>query len=139
MLEPRPVRGRAMLALLALLASTRPAFAGDEPSTEGKPPAENETPSEANTPQPSGEADAPSPSAGERALATGAAVVPGVLVHGMGHYVAGETTTGHRLLIAQGVGFGLVLGGGGARGGAHRGGSAGAERASQGRGESGGG
>ena len=45
-------------------------------------------------------------------VAVGAAVVPGVLVHGMGHYVAGESTTGHRLLIAEGAGFGLVLGGG---------------------------
>ena len=53
----------------------------------------------------------PRPSDAERALATGAAVVPGIVVHGMGHYVAGESGTGTRLLIGEGVGFGLLFGG----------------------------
>lgn len=42
-----------------------------------------------------------------------AAVVPGVLIHGSGHYVAGDTETAAELLIAQGVGLGMILVGGG--------------------------
>jgi hypothetical protein len=52
------------------------------------------------------------PSAGERALAGGAAVVPGALVHGAGHFVMGESKTAGRLLIAEGVGLGMILAGG---------------------------
>jgi hypothetical protein len=52
------------------------------------------------------------PSTGDRALATGAAVVPGVLVHGSGHFVAGESQTARRLLVAEGVGLGMILAGG---------------------------
>jgi len=37
------------------------------------------------------------------------AVVPGALVHGVGHFVAGDSDTGWTLLGAQGVGLGLVL------------------------------
>jgi hypothetical protein len=51
------------------------------------------------------------PSTGERALASAGAAVPGVVVHGTGHYIAGETTTANRLLVAEGVGLGLTLGG----------------------------
>lgn len=54
------------------------------------------------------------PSTTRRVLATGAAVVPGLLIHGSGHFAVGETKTGWRLLIAQGVGIGMVaLGGAG--------------------------
>jgi hypothetical protein len=47
-----------------------------------------------------------------RALAAGAAVIPGAVVHGTGHYVLGQTRTGNRLLLAEGVGLGMFLGGG---------------------------
>jgi hypothetical protein len=96
---------------MALLASARPAMAADEPSTEKEP--STEAPSAESDPPGATESEPP-PSTGERALAAGASVVPGVLVHGMGHYVAGESTTGTRLLVAEGVGLGLVLGGGSA-------------------------
>ena len=52
------------------------------------------------------------PGSGRRVLATGAALVPGVIVHGSGHYVLGETETGNKLLLAEGIGAGMVLGGG---------------------------
>jgi hypothetical protein len=124
------VRGCATFVLLALLASSQSAFAADEappadaqPSTENKPAPDSTdgaTPESIDSdPPPSTDSEPPEstdseppPSTGERALATGAAVVPGVLVHGMGHFVAGESTTGTRLLIGEGVGLGLLLGGG---------------------------
>jgi hypothetical protein len=61
-----------------------------------------------------GEADtALAPTSGERALALGAAVVPGVLLHGAGSYVLGRPTTAKKLLLLQGIGIGfLALGGG---------------------------
>ncbi|MDD9934402.1 MAG: hypothetical protein OXT09_12410 [Myxococcales bacterium] len=37
------------------------------------------------------------------------AVVPGVLVHGSGHLIAGETDTGLRLLALEGVGLGAAV------------------------------
>jgi hypothetical protein len=40
-----------------------------------------------------------------KALAAGAAVVPGLLVHGAGHYVAGEKRTAGRLLLIEGTGI----------------------------------
>jgi hypothetical protein len=44
-------------------------------------------------------------------LAAGAAVVPGLLVHGAGHFVAGDSTTARRLLLVQGGGFlGVLVG-----------------------------
>jgi hypothetical protein len=56
-------------------------------------------------------AEEPVRSPGRQALAAGAAVVPGVLVHGSGHFVAGDTSTGYRLLELEGIGVGtLALG-----------------------------
>jgi hypothetical protein len=52
------------------------------------------------------------PSPARRALGAGASVLPGALVHGSGHYVIGETDTAVNLLIAEGVGLGMLLGGG---------------------------
>ncbi|MCA9632958.1 MAG: hypothetical protein KC766_35140 [Myxococcales bacterium] len=46
-------------------------------------------------------------------LATALAVFPGALVHGTGHFVAGRSQTGRRLLLAEGIGLGMVLLGGG--------------------------
>lgn len=49
-----------------------------------------------------------------RAPAAAAALVPGVLLHGAGHYVEGDRRTAARLLAAEGIGAGsLVLGVGG--------------------------
>ncbi len=48
-------------------------------------------------------------STGERVLGTGAAIVPGLLVHGSGHMAIGETRTGLRLLAAEGAGLGMIV------------------------------
>lgn len=47
-----------------------------------------------------------------RVLPVAAAVVPGVVVHGTGHLVLGESRTGRNLLLMEGVGLGLFLAGG---------------------------
>ena len=44
-----------------------------------------------------------------RALAATVAVVPGVVVPGLGHFVAGEPRTGRRLLLTGGIGLGTVV------------------------------
>ena len=91
------MRVRAVFGFLSLVSVSNHAIAADaQPKTEPE----------------AFEREPPPPETGERALAGGAAVVPGVVVHGMGHYVAGETTTGNRLLLAEGVGLGLVFGAG---------------------------
>jgi len=91
------VRARAVFTFLSLVAFSNHAVAADAaPKTE--PEAAERAP--------------PPPETSDRALAGAAAVVPGVVVHGMGHYAAGETTTGNRLLLAEGIGLGLVFGAG---------------------------
>lgn len=53
--------------------------------------------------------DAPAESApSKRALAVGSAVVPGLALHGAGHYVLDEKRTARNLLIMEGVGVGLL-------------------------------
>ncbi|HYP90242.1 MAG TPA: hypothetical protein VEQ59_18855 [Polyangiaceae bacterium] len=47
-----------------------------------------------------------------RALPTAAAIVPGVVVHGAGHYALGEPETARQLLLMEGVGLGLFVTGG---------------------------
>jgi hypothetical protein len=74
--------------------------------------AEASSPSEPAASSSHAEAEATPPSDGERALATGAVVVPGALVHGAGHFVIGESRTAGRLLLAEGIGLGMVLAGG---------------------------
>ncbi|MBK9036105.1 MAG: hypothetical protein IPL61_33495 [Myxococcales bacterium] len=92
--ETRP-RPRVVLALrgvacaLALLAAT-PAVRADE------------------APAPT----TPALSAGRRAAAVGLAVVPGVIVPGLGTYVAREPRAARRVLATRAVGLGLMLVGG---------------------------
>jgi hypothetical protein len=47
-----------------------------------------------------------------RLLGVGAALVPGVLVHGTGHWVLGEARTARRLLLLEGLGLSAFFGGG---------------------------
>ena len=47
-----------------------------------------------------------------RALPAAAAIVPGALVHGAGHYALGEPETARQLLLMECVGLGLFLTGG---------------------------
>ena len=53
----------------------------------------------------------PVPSTARRAIGAGAAIFPGVIVHGAGHFVVGDHETGWRLLAIEGVGLGLLAGG----------------------------
>jgi hypothetical protein len=53
--------------------------------------------------------DPEEPSAGVRALGTAAWLVPGVLLHGSGHFAIGRRTTAYRLLAVEGIGLGMVL------------------------------
>ncbi len=55
--------------------------------------------------------EAPPPSR-SRAFPAAAAVVPGALVHGAGHFALGEAETARRLLLMEGIGLGLFLSGG---------------------------
>lgn len=59
-----------------------------------------------------GPARAEEPTPKRRGLAVAAALVPGAIVHGSGHYVLGDRSTARRLLIMEGVGAGLLAGGG---------------------------
>lgn len=52
------------------------------------------------------------PSGGRRALSAGAALVPGVVAHGTGHFVLGQPATGRKLLFAELSGLGLLAAGG---------------------------
>jgi hypothetical protein len=44
-------------------------------------------------------------------LAAGASIIPGLLVHGAGHFAAGESSNGYRLLAIEGVGIAGIVGG----------------------------
>ncbi|HEY6558764.1 MAG TPA: hypothetical protein VI072_15880 [Polyangiaceae bacterium] len=55
---------------------------------------------------------APHPPPLRRALAVGAALVPGVLVHGSGHYVLGQPQPASKLLWWEAAGVGGILAGG---------------------------
>ena len=52
------------------------------------------------------------PSTVRRVVSAPAAVVPGVVVHGTGHYALGETETANNLLLMEGLGLGLFFAGG---------------------------
>jgi hypothetical protein len=47
-----------------------------------------------------------------RALPAAAAAVPGVVVHGSGHWALGEPATARQLLLMEGIGLGMFLAGG---------------------------
>jgi hypothetical protein len=53
---------------------------------------------------------APTPS--QRAISLPAAIVPGAIVHGTGHFALGQPRTARRLLLMEGIGLGLFLSGG---------------------------
>ena len=46
--------------------------------------------------------------AGHRVVSVGAALVPGVVLHGSGHFALGRRTTAYRLLAIEGTGLGLL-------------------------------
>lgn len=103
-----------LLALLALLAAA-PAQADeaedlpDAPTTAAPARASSAAPASAAPASAASASQAISP--GRRALAATGAVLPGLLVHGTGHLLLGETRTGLSLLALGGAGTGLVVGG----------------------------
>lgn len=95
---------RVFRSLLVLAAS------GVWPGLAHAEPGEDQVSVAADTvPAPRNETPA-DPSAGKRALAVGAALVPGALVHGAGSYVLGDQTTAKRLLAMEAAGLGLGVG-----------------------------
>jgi hypothetical protein len=56
--------------------------------------------------------EAAGPREPRRGLAVAAAVVPGLLLHGSGHFAAGERRTARRLLLMEGIGLGMIAAGG---------------------------
>jgi hypothetical protein len=110
---PEPKRIRAMfLAAAAGLAITAPVIAQAQPS---KAPSEQASKAHASadpkSPPTSTEPAKKKPiSTRRKALAVAASLVPGVLAHGAGHFVAGDPTTGLRLLTMEGIGFGMTVG-----------------------------
>jgi len=91
------------LTFALCLASTR-AFAA---------PAESEAPTKtAPPPQPEPPPEPKPRSASSRVLPASAAVVPGLLVHGSGHFALGQPKTARNLLLMEGIGLGLFLSGG---------------------------
>jgi hypothetical protein len=47
----------------------------------------------------------------ERTLAVGASLVPGVMLHGAGHFAIGRRTTAYKLFALEGIGLALLLAG----------------------------
>jgi hypothetical protein len=84
----------------------RTSAATNEPSTARDPETAAEPASEAAAER------TERPSSTRRALALPAAVVPGVVVHGTGHFALGEPRTARRLLLMEGIGLGLFFAGG---------------------------
>lgn len=82
-------RGTALALASTLLAAV------------GAPAARADDEPEAEPPRP--------PSKARRALAVGAAFVPGAIVHGAGHWVIGDRKTAKRLLVLEGIGVGLAV------------------------------
>lgn len=87
---------RLAAALLVVLLSWSVPTMADSPSPD---------------PDPAGIDDDPADpvSAGRRALAIGTSIMPGVLLHGSGHFTLGRRRTAYRLLAAEGVGLGAAL------------------------------
>jgi len=66
---------------------------------------------DATVARPPGDGDAASDRPRRGLLPVAAALVPGLVVHGSGHFVAGDREAARRLLAAEAVGLGLVVAG----------------------------
>jgi hypothetical protein len=99
----------ASAAVLLSLCATERARAG-APAPERETPAPPTTGGRAPDPDEPA-AERPTREFGRSALGTAAAVVPGLVVHGTGHLVIGESKTGLRLLAIEGVGLGTLAAG----------------------------
>jgi hypothetical protein len=89
-------RWGALALASTLLATSAGDARGDEPA-----PA---TPESVSPPRP--------PTRGRRVIATAAAILPGVIVRGSGHWLVDDRRTARRLLVIEGIGLGLAALGG---------------------------
>jgi hypothetical protein len=110
MADPKWIRG---ICVAAGLAITAPASAQIEPSEAPSAPAieaqANAKPK--SPPSPKEPAKKQPISTGRKAVAVATSLFPGALAHGTGHFVAGDPTTGLRLLAMEGIGLGMTAGG----------------------------
>ena len=81
---------------------------GASATLEDAPPGASPVP--AGDPRADASEAADPPKYHRRPQAAAVAVVPGLVVHGAGHYVLGETRTANRLLLMEGIGLGGVVG-----------------------------
>ncbi|WP_437958394.1 hypothetical protein WME76_01215 [Sorangium sp. So ce119] len=113
MLRPPRTTGH-LIALLALL-SAAPAQADEANDAPVSPamavPAAASSAAPASATAASAATKGPAISPRRRALAATGAVIPGLLVHGTGHFLLGEGRTGVSLLALGGAGTGLMIGG----------------------------
>ncbi|HEY6078109.1 MAG TPA: hypothetical protein VIW29_04865 [Polyangiaceae bacterium] len=104
---------RRLVSALALLgASAASASAAGAEASVAPAPAALDSPASATPAPPPSPTPTHAPSSQRRALALPAALVPGLVVHGTGHYVLGEPQTARQLLLLEGIGLGLFLVGG---------------------------
>lgn len=108
---------RLMVTLLAGCLAASPAAAAPaaeprsaDPAPAAAPPAPAESPALAEPPDPEALAR---PVFRPGVVPALAAIVPGLLLHGSGHYVAGDEDTALSLLAIQGIGAGMIVVGGG--------------------------
>lgn len=84
---------------------------GAEPASHTDAPLHTETELAASSVANPTPASPAKPLTRDRRVAAGVAVVPGLALHGSGHYALGHKKTALALLIGEGVGLALVLGG----------------------------
>jgi len=92
--EPPAPPPPSQVRSVASTAETETVPSGSESRVAHDPPSEDAT---------------KEPTRGQRAVALGAAIFPGALVHGTGQYVLGRYETGTTILVGQGIGVGLVV------------------------------
>ncbi len=104
--EPPPRSRWASLSLMAVLLTSTPGVARERASgAEGR---SEDAPLQA----PAAVASPPPSRPGFQPLAVPVALVPGLLFHGLGPLVAGDTHTAKRLFAMEGAGLGLIALGG---------------------------
>tara|TARA_R110002096_G_scaffold171490_4_gene344460 strand:- start:79008 stop:80159 length:1152 start_codon:yes stop_codon:yes gene_type:complete len=110
-MKSKPSLAAALAACIVALATPwAHAETPEKPSqTTAEPTAEPPKKPSQTAPEPSAEQAPAAKAMKSGPLAAAAAVMPGLVIHGFGHYVAGDKKTAMRLLAWQGVGLGLMV------------------------------